>query len=49
MYKNGDEDVTMDALFSKYEDVSEKFAIENQKLSRTFDRILKKEDAGEVP
>jgi len=48
MYKNGDEDVTMDALFSKYEDVSEKFAIENQKLSRTFDRILKKEDAGET-
>jgi tetratricopeptide (TPR) repeat protein len=47
MYKNGDENVTMDALFSKYEDVSEKFAIENQKLSRTFDRILKKEDAGE--
>ena len=47
MYKNGDENVTMDALFSKYEDVSEKFAIENQKLSRTFDRIIKKEDAGE--
>ncbi len=47
MYKNGEENVTMDALFSKYEDVSEKFAIENQKLSRTFDRILKKEDAGE--
>ena len=47
MYKNGDENVTMDALFSKYEDVSEKFAIENQKLSRTFDRIINKEDAGE--
>lgn len=42
MYKNGDENVTMDALFSKYEDVSEKFTIENQKLSRTFDRILRK-------
>ncbi|MBN10885.1 MAG: hypothetical protein CMC80_05070 [Flavobacteriaceae bacterium] len=48
MYKNGDENVTMDALFSKYEDVSEKFTLENQKLSRTFDRILKKEDAGEA-
>ena len=48
MYKNGDENVTMDALFSKYEDVSEKFTIENQKLSRTFDRILKKEDSGEA-
>ena len=48
MYKNGDKNVTMDALFSKYEDVSEKFTIENQKLSRTFDRILKKEDSGEA-
>ena len=47
MYKNGDEEVTMDALFSKYEDVSEKFDIENQKLSKTFDLILEKEDAGE--
>ena len=47
MYKNGNENVTMDILFSKYEDVSEKFTIENQKLSRTFDRILKKEEAGE--
>ena len=48
MFKNGDENVTMDVLFSKYEDVSEKFTIENQKLSRTFDRILKKEEAGEA-
>ena len=47
MYKNGNVNVTMDILFSKYEDVSEKFTIENQKLSRTFDRILKKEEAGE--
>ena len=48
MYKNGDENVTMDALFSKYEDVSEKFTVENQKLSKTFDRILKKEESGEA-
>ena len=48
MYKNGDDNVTMDALFSKYEDVSEKFTVENQKLSKTFDRILKKEESGEA-
>ena len=47
MYKNGDENVTMDILFSKYEDVSEKFTIENQKLSKTLDRIIKKEESGE--
>ena len=47
MYKNGEDNVTMDVLFSKYEDVSEKFNIENQKLSKTLDRIIKKEDAGE--
>jgi len=47
MYKNGKDNVTMDILFSKYEDVSEKFNIENQKLSKTFDQIIKKEDAGE--
>ena len=48
MYKNGDENVTMDALFSKYEDVSEKFVIENQKLSKTLDRILMKEEDGKT-
>ncbi len=48
MFKNGDQEVTMDILFSKYEDVSEKFKIENQKLSKTLDRIIKKEDAGEA-
>jgi tetratricopeptide (TPR) repeat protein len=48
MYKNGSDNVTMDVLFSKYEDVSEKFAYENQKLSKTLDRIIKKEDAGEL-
>ena len=47
MYKNGEDNVTMDVLFSKYEDVSEKFNIENQKLSKTLDQIIKKEDAGE--
>ncbi|MED5363182.1 MAG: hypothetical protein VX790_03270, partial [Bacteroidota bacterium] len=47
MYKNGEDNVTMDVLFSKYEDVSEKFNIENQKLSKTLDRIIKKEDNGE--
>ncbi len=47
MYKNGEDNVTMDVLFSKYEDVSEKFNIENQKLSKTLDRIIKKEDTGE--
>lgn len=46
-YKAGDPSVTMAVLFSKYEDVSEKFAYENTKLSKTLDVIIKKEDAGQ--
>lgn len=46
-YKAGDPSVTMAVLFSKYEDVSEKFAYENIKLSKILDVIIKKEDAGQ--
>lgn len=46
-YKAGDPNVSMELLFSKYEDVSEKFAYENSKLSKALDVIIKKEDAGE--
>jgi len=46
-YKAGDPSVTMEVLFSKYEDVSEKFAYENTKLSKILDVIIKKEDAGQ--
>lgn len=46
-YKAGDPSVTMAVLFSKYEDVSEKFAYENTKLSKILDVIIKKEDAGQ--
>lgn len=46
-YKAGDPLVTMAVLFSKYEDVSEKFAYENTKLSKILDVIIKKEDAGQ--
>jgi tetratricopeptide (TPR) repeat protein len=47
-YKAGDASVSMELLFSKYEDVSEKFAYENTKLSKTLDVIIKKEDAGQL-
>ena len=47
MFKDGDENITMDALFSKYEDISEKLLIENEKLSRRFDQLIKKEENGE--
>ena len=46
-YKAGDPSVSMALLFSKYEDVSEKFEYENTKLSKTLDVIIKKEDAGQ--
>ena len=47
MFKDGDENITMDALFSKFEDISEKLLIENEKLSRRFDQLIKKEENGE--
>jgi tetratricopeptide (TPR) repeat protein len=45
-YKNGDIEVTMELLFNKYEEVSEKFEFESTELSKKLDIILKKEEAG---
>jgi tetratricopeptide (TPR) repeat protein len=45
-YKNGDIEVTMELLFDKYEEVSEKFEFESTELSKKLDIILKKEEAG---
>jgi hypothetical protein len=41
-YKNGDIEVTMELLFDKYEEVSEKFEFESTELSKKLDIILKK-------
>lgn len=46
LYKSGEPSVTIEALFDKYEDVSEKFELENTKLAKKLDVILKKEDNG---
>lgn len=45
MYKEGNQ--TTEELFSKYEDISEKFELEQTNLARKLDVILKKEDAGQ--
>ena len=45
-YKEGDTEVTMELLFNKYEEVSEKFEFESTELAKKLDVILKKEDAG---
>ena len=46
-YKAGDNEVTMELLFNKYEEVSEKFEIETTELAKKLDVILKKEDEGD--
>jgi hypothetical protein len=45
-YKAGDSEVTMELLFNKYEEVSEKFEFESTELAKKLDVILKKEEAG---
>ena len=45
-YKAGDSEVSMEMLFNKYEEVSEKFDIETIALAKKLDVILKKEEAG---
>lgn len=45
LYKDGNQ--TTEELFSKYEDISEKFELEQTNLARKLDLILKKEDAGQ--
>ena len=46
LYKEGGNEVTMEKLFDKYEEVSEKFEFEANKLSRNLDVILNKEETG---
>lgn len=45
-YKQNDAAVTMELLFNKYEEISEKFESESVALAKKLDVILKKEDAG---
>ena len=45
-YKAGDSEVSMEMLFNKYEEVSEKFDSETIELAKKLDVILKKEEAG---
>lgn len=45
-YKAGDSEVSMEMLFNKYEEVSEKFDFETTELAKKLDIILKKEAAG---
>ena len=45
-YKQGDDEVSMESLFNKYEEVSEKFEYESTELAKKLDIILKKEESG---
>ena len=45
-YKAEDQEVSMELLFEKYEEVSEKFEFESTQLAKKLDVILKKEEAG---
>jgi len=47
-YKAGDAEVSMEALFNKYEEISEKFELETTELAKKLDVILKKEDEGKA-
>ena len=46
LYKQGNQGVTMEQLFNKYEEVSEKFELESINLAKKIDVILKKQDDG---
>lgn len=46
LYKEGNQGVTMEKLFNKYEEVSEKFEVESFNLAKKLDVILKKQDEG---
>ena len=45
LYKDGVDGVTMEKLFTKYEEVSEKFEVESTNLSKKLDLILKKQES----
>ena len=46
LYKQGNQEVSMEQLFNKYEEVSEKFELESTNLAKKLDVILKKQDDG---
>ena len=46
LYKEGNQGVTMEQLFNKYEEISEKFELESTNLAKKLDVILKKQDQG---
>jgi tetratricopeptide (TPR) repeat protein len=46
LYKDGSREVSMEQLFNKYEEVSEKFELESTKLAKKLDLILKKQEDG---
>ncbi|MBT6161021.1 MAG: hypothetical protein HOH81_04925 [Flavobacteriaceae bacterium] len=46
LYKANDASVTMESLFNKYEEVSEKFELESTELAKKLDVILNKEESG---
>lgn len=48
LYKSGSAGVSMEQLFEKYEEISEKFEVEQTNLAKRIDKILKKEAAGEA-
>ena len=47
LYKSNADGVTMELLFEKYEEISEKFELEQTNLAKRIDKILKKEEAGD--
>ena len=47
LYKSNAEGVSMELLFEKYEEISEKFELEQTNLAKRIDKILKKEEAGD--
>ena len=46
LYKEGTHGVSMEQLFNKYEEVSEKFELESTNLAKKLDLILKKQEDG---
>ena len=46
LYKEGTNGVSMEQLFNKYEEVSEKFELESTNLAKKLDLILKKQEDG---
>ncbi len=48
IYKSGEQKITTEILFNKYEEISEKFEIESKNLAKKLDVIINKEQNGEV-